>query len=91
MSGPDILKATSRRIISSFEGSQDVSRDSGLASFEGRDSWNFKAKEAAKFGIRKVYTRRGIPQISIGITGLGENLGRKVAVKAYWGPDLFWL
>ena len=48
-------------------------------------------KIGGKFGIGKVYTRRGMPQISFGITGLGENLGRKVAVKAYWRPDHFWL
>ena len=69
------LKAPSRRIISSFEGPQEVTRDSGSASFEGRDSSEFQSKIGGKIRDSEgIHETREAANIHLDY-GIGEEFG----------------
>ena len=49
---------------------------------------DFKVKSGRDSGL-KVYTRGGMPKITLGITGLHEILGRDYGIEEpYWGPSI---
>ena len=48
---------------------------------------DFKGKSGRDLGL-KVCTGGGMPKVTLGITGLPENLGRDYGIeKPYWGPS----
>ena len=60
------------------------SRDPGFFLFEARDS-GFREK---RVGIESML-ERGMPKITLGITGLHEILARDYGIEdPYWGPSL---
>ena len=76
MRGPDILKAPSRRIISSVKGPQEVSRDSGLASFEGWNSSEFQSKIGGKIrDSESIHEMRDAEIVHRDYGGIGREFG----------------
>ena len=50
---------------------------------------DFKGKSGRDLGL-KVCTGGGRPKVTLGITGLPENLGRDYGIeKPYWGPSFY--
>ena len=49
---------------------------------------DFKGKSGRDLGL-KVCAGGGMPKVTLGITGLPENLGRDYGIeKPYWGPSI---